>query len=347
MITNSQASNSHTLRIKQGRVMAVQRHQSIALSRLFQIVTLMHGGGRLTQRDLAATCNCSDRQIRRYLKALEAAGVPFTYERKAGYLLDEGWTPFHLLLSLPEVMALLLARQSVVGRAEMPFAHSSQTAFAKIAALLPARLRDQLEEPSVAYYSGGRRNYAEAPWGQLLDAIHRCERLEMDYYTISRDVRSTRRVDPYHIVWLQNYCHLIAYCHERRRVLNFALDGIFALQRTGETFTIPKAFSLAEHLKGAAGPVLGDPVAIDVIFDREMARYAKRRTWEFPHTLSDQPDGTVRLCGMVRGINDMRKELLTWGRHAQVQEPAELRDALLSEAHALVSLYEVAQKIHP
>ena len=320
--------------------MATSQQRGVALTRLFQILTLMYGGGRLTQRDLAVACGCSERQVGRDLNILREIGVPFDCTRKHGYFLEEHWSPLRLTLTTPEVMALLLARQSIVGRNGMPYAHSAQTAFDKIAALLPGNLRAQLTEEAVAHYSSGKRNYATAPWGQLLDAIHRHERLEMDYYTISRDARSSRRIDPYHIVWLQGYCHLVAYCHTRRKVLNFALDGILSVQRTGETFTVPAEFSLADHLRCAAGPVLGDPLSITVRFDAEIARWARRRNWEFPHTLTDQEDGAVLLCGTVSGFSDIRKELLAWGRHARVLEPAELRDTMLAEARALVNLYE-------
>ena len=322
--------------------MTTRQRRGFALTRLFQILTLMYGGGRLTQHDFAVACDCSDRQIGRDLATLREIGIPFDCDRKRGYFLEDHWSPLRLTLTMPEVMALLLARQSIVGRAEMPYAHSAQIAFDKIAALLPANLRAQLEQEAVAYYSTGKRNYSAAPWGQLLDAIHRRDRLQMDYYTISRDATSTRTIDPYHIVWLHGFCHLIAYCHTRVQVINFSLDNILGIKRTGETFTVPVSFSLAEHLKGAAGPLLGDPTEIKIRFDSETARWAKRRTWEFPHTLTEQPDGSLLLHGTVRGLNDIRKELLSWGRHVQVLEPKPLCEALLAEAHALVSLYTSA-----
>jgi predicted DNA-binding transcriptional regulator YafY len=325
--------------------MSTRHRRGFALTRLFQILTLMYGGGRLTQRDFAVACGCSDRQIGRDLDTLREIGVPFDCTRQQGYFLEEHWSPLLLTLTMQEVMALLLARQSIVGRAEMPYAHSAQTAFDKIAGLLPANLRSQMEEEAVAYYSAGKRNYAAAPWGQLLDAMHRRERLEMHYYTIGRDAESTRKIDPYHIVWLHGFCHLIAYCHTRRQAINFALDGILALRSTGETFAVPVSFSLAEHLKGAAGPLLGEPTEIKVRFDAETARWAKRRMWEFPHTLAEQQDGTLLLSGTVRGIDDIRKELLAWGRHARVLEPASLAVAIREEACAIAALYAPDEKI--
>lgn len=319
--------------------MAARHRRSAALARLFQIVTLMHGSGKLTQQDMAAACGCTDRQIRRDLEMLLEAGVPFHYSRQEGYRLEDNWSPLQLSFTLKEVLALLMARQAAV-RPDMPFHYSASTAFEKIGALLPTSLREHLEqEDAIAHYYQGRRNYADAPWGRLITAIHERERLEMKYYTLERDARSVRRIDPYHIVWLQNYCQLIAYCHKRQKVINFAMDCIENLEGTGEKFTILPKFSLAEHLRGAAGPLLGDPVFIRVRFDSKVARWARRRAWSFAHTLLPQSDGALLLEGTVRGLDDIRKELLTWGRYARVLEPLSLAAALQEEACAIAALY--------
>lgn len=324
--------------------MTVEHKRGVALARLFQIVTLMYGGGRLTQQDMAEVCGCSDRQIRRDLLVLQAAGVPFRSNRREGYRLEDDWSPLQLSLTLQEVLALLLAKQAAIGP-EMPFTYSASTAFDKITALLPASLRDCLEkEETISYYSRGRRDYAGAPWGRLMTAIQHRESLEMDYYTLERDACSVRRIDPYRIVWMQNYCQLIAYCHKRKKVINFAMDCIRGLQSTGETFTLLPKFSLAEHLRGAAGPMLGDPVEIRVCFNAKIARWAKRRAWSFPCTLADQPDGSVIMEGTVRGIDDIRKELLAWGRHVCVLAPLSLADAMREEACAIAALYIADEK---
>lgn len=314
--------------------------RGVALTRLIQIIVAVTGASRLRQQDLAAACGCSERTIRRDIETLKEAGVPIVCDRVKGCYLTDDWTLLKLSLTVQEVFALLLAREAVVGRPDLPFTHSTETAFEKIAGLLPASLRQQLTGNPVAYQGTGQRDYSNAPWGQLLSAIQRRERLEMYYYTIGRDVYSTRKIDPYHIVWLGTTCQLIAYCYNNNKVINFALDGIQVLQPTGEIFTVPTTFSLAKHLEGAAGPMIGAPVEIWIRFDAEIARWAKRRVWQFPHTLEPQPNGDLDLRGTVRGLDDIRKEILTWGRHARVLSPQPLRDQLLTHARALVTFYE-------
>src|SRR5207249_3938659 len=106
-------------------------------------------------------------------------------------------------------------------------------------------------------------------------------------------------------------CHLVAYCHKYHTVRNFALDGFRKVRTTGELFEIPNTFSLKTYLRGAAGPILGELTEIVVRFDPKYARWAERRVWEFPHTLSKELDGAIILRGTVRGLDDIRKELLT------------------------------------
>ena len=83
-----------------------RNYRGAALARLLQIVTLMYGGGRLTQRDFASVCECSERQIGRDLIALRLAGVPFDNSRARGYYLEGNWSPLRLALTLPEVITL-------------------------------------------------------------------------------------------------------------------------------------------------------------------------------------------------------------------------------------------------
>lgn len=312
-----------------------------SLARLFQIVSLMHmrGAYRLTQADLAAACRCSIRTVGRSLNALEQAGVPFATDHTFGYRLQAGYTPFKAEFTLLETLALLTCREQVTGTGNMPLEHSAASAFEKIASLLPDNLRAHVDQPVIGHVGGAKRNYAQAPWGTILTACTSHSTLEIEYYAISRDETTIRSVDPYQIVWLSGYCHLIAYCHMRHDVRNFSIDGIHRAERTGKSFQIPSDFSLAEHLKGATGPNLGEPVRISVQFSPDVARYARRRVWNFEHTVSTLPDGRLQLDGTVRGLKDIQRELLSWGSHVEVLEPAELRQLFANEARALTAIY--------
>jgi predicted DNA-binding transcriptional regulator YafY len=45
------------------------------------------------------------------------------------------------------------------------------------------------------------------------------------------------------------------------------------------------------------------------------------------------------MTATVRGLADIRRELLSWGRHAKVIDPPELRQAMAEEARAMAAVY--------
>ena len=117
------------------------------------------------------------------------------------------------------------------------------------------------------------------------------------------------------------------------------IDAIRTLHDTGKTFTIPSDFDLDEYMRHSVGVLRGDPVEITVRFDSLHARYARRRHWEFPHTLTDEPGDTLLLRGTVAGLEEIRTELLRWGEGVTVIEPKELREAMLASALGIAAKY--------
>jgi predicted DNA-binding transcriptional regulator YafY len=278
--------------------------------------------------------------LQRYITAIRDGGIELICDPKRGFTIDKGQLPFEIHLTLQEALGLLMCRASTAGAGRQPFEHSTQSAFEKIAGVLPERVRDLIESDSIQHVGGSRRDYAGVPWGVLMKGCRERKVLEIDYYTISRDERSRRQVDPYCIVWFTGgFCHLIAYCHTRKSVLNFSLDLIERAVDTGVGFEPLPGFSLGAYLKNA-GPNAGEPTQIEVVFNTIVARYAKRRVWDFEHMLTPLPDGSLRMTATVRGLTDIKRELLAWGRHAKVIEPPELRHLMAEEARAMVVVYE-------
>ena len=69
--------------------------------------------------------------------------------------------------------------------------------------------------------------------------IAAARRVEMEYYTPSRDEVTVRRVDPYHLRHFEGAWYLAGFCHRRREVRTFALDRIRRLEVLAETFPRP------------------------------------------------------------------------------------------------------------
>ncbi len=313
-----------------------------ALGRLLQIISLAYsnGAGRLTQADIAAAIECSTRQLQRYIAAIREGGIELICDPQRGFTIDRGQLPFEIQLTLQEALGLLMCRESTVGSGRQPFVESTRSAFEKIGGVLPERVRALIESPAMQHVGGARRDYADVQLALIIASCRQRKVLEIDYYTISRDEQSRRLVDPYCVVWFSGgFCHLIAYCHKRKRVLNFSLDSIERVSDTGVSFEPQSSFSLRDYLKNA-GPNSGESTQVEVVFDTVVARYAKRRLWDFEHTLTPLPGGSISMTATVRGLIDIKRELLAWGSHTEVIKPIELRTMMAEEARAMAAVYD-------
>ena len=112
---------------------------------------------------------------------------------------------------------------------------SARTGFDKLAGRLPAVLREELKaiRDVVSIEAGARHHYQQAPLQTLVEAARKSETVEMHYYTISRDVVTIRKVDPYSLALRQGYMNLVAFCHQRQQVLLFSLITFAACARPG------------------------------------------------------------------------------------------------------------------
>ncbi len=312
------------------------------LARLFLIYNTLASGQHLTARDLAGRCGVTTRTLRRDLSTLGEAGARVTYDRgRRAYVLERALECQAVELSFDDLLALALVQGAVP--AGSPHEVLARRAFEKLLGRLPLALREEadLAHQAVEPGSATRRDYQAAPWAEILSAATRRETLEMHYYSLSSDRCAWRRIDPYAITMPQGYLQLVGFCHQRREVRLFALDGVRGLRSTGEKFQLQPGFSLARWMQNSLGTLRGEPHDIVVRFDASIARWARRRKWPFRHTLEadKQNKDALILRGTVSGLEEIRSELLSWGARVEVLEPPELRRQMRAQAQAMAALY--------
>ena len=81
------------------------------------------------------------------------------------------------------------------------------------------------------------------------------------------------------------------------------------------------------------------PTTVMLDFDPEQARYIRERRWHETQTLTDTPDGGCRLTMTVTGLDEVRRWVLSHGRHVRVIAPASLAEAVVAEAEGLLKNY--------
>lgn len=243
------------------------------LARLFLIYNTLTSGERVTGRDLAGRCGVTSRTLRRDLSALAEAGAIVAYDRRRrAYVLECLLEGQAVELAFDDLLALALAQGAVPSGS--PHEVLARRAFGKLLGRLPRALREEAEAAHQSVEPGGatRRDYGAAPWAEIMGAATRRETLEVNYYSLSSDACAWRRIDPYALTMPQGYLQLVGFCHKRREVRTFALDGVRGLGRTDQKFQVQPGFSLSRWMQNSLGTLRGEPQDIAVRFDASIAR---------------------------------------------------------------------------
>ena len=164
---------------------------------------------------------------------LESLRIQLTVERPAdGAAEQENYSlrpeNFHLpaiAFTDKELAALQTALSLLDG--EFAYAEPLRLALQQITWGRPSPLRAP-EQRSVALgitaSAGGHE--LSARLAKVETAIFRNKTIVFDYYTMERDEVSTRRVDPYHLLFQGGQFYLLGYAHERKAIRVFRLSRI-------------------------------------------------------------------------------------------------------------------------
>jgi predicted DNA-binding transcriptional regulator YafY len=206
--------------------------------------------------DAARKLDCTVRTIWRDLSTLQKAGFPLYDDkgadgRRSLWKLEEQFTlGLPVKLTLAETAALVMSRNLLRPAGAGALGAAVTSAFDKIGRVLSCdalRLLEQMRETAGVRTVGAK---LQAPAAEHVALIQRAllerRRLDMRYYSMSRDEENRRQIDPYHLTMFGSGFYLVGYwpsaedgAHLRRRAnprvegVGHALYGAARLQRRG------------------------------------------------------------------------------------------------------------------
>jgi proteasome accessory factor C len=183
----------------------------------------------------------------------------------------------------------------------------------------------------VAVGSGGHTARARA-LATVRRAVERRERLEIDYFTASREELTTRRVDPEHVFSAIGNWYVVAWDHQADAERLFRADRIRDARETGETFE-PRG------LMGAGRPLYTRSERDIPV--RLLLGPSGRWVAEYYEVESVRPadGGWTEVTLPVKDLPWVAKLVLRLGGEARVLDPPELADMVRRAALSALSLY--------
>ncbi len=310
----------------------------VRAERLVQIVLLLQSRGRLTAGELARHLEVSPRTIQRDLDALSGAGFPVYADRgrAGGWSLAADYRTRLTGLNPAETAALFVASTAHV-LADLGLDAAAGTATAKLLATVPAHARrdaDVARERVLVDHADWQHGRDASPWLPVIQqAVWGEHRMRLRYGSAPDPVV----VEPLGLVAKKQSWYLVARLSEGDHAGEYRTYRTVRIEHaadTGDTFTRPDGFDLAEHWERTNQRYFAGlrryPVRL-----RVRGRAGPRLRWA-PNAVVDEaaerPDGWWDVAMTFESAYETRVYLLGLAGDVVVLEPAELRADMLRAA---------------
>ena len=219
---------------------------------------------------------------------------------------------------------------------------SSSAVRGKLLALLPPKLRGEIEEfeqrvevsvkPAVDYTG------KELLFKKLNDAIRLRHRLSMEYHSFARNEDTARLIDPYHLVFQDGFWYLVAFCNQRQEFRLFRVDRIKNLSESEEEFIPSPTFDYDSYMGAAWGMGRGTEFFLKVRFYGQSARYVQETKFHSSQAIFLEKEAVI-FSAKACGLKSVARWVLTFGDEAEVLEPEELRELVLKQLQEALQKY--------
>ncbi len=283
-------------------------------------------------QDIADRFSISLRTVYRDVRALEEAGVPLIGEAGQGYSLVEGYRLPPVMFNKEEAMSFITAEKLVEKLADSATAQSYQSAMFKIKAVLRTAEKDLLEniESHIAVVKTRRQLQSRSDLELIpliLNSIASKKALQLTYFAQYSQESTERDIEPVGVFYLENYWHLIAFCHMRNDYRDFRMDRIADLKTTGKDFV-----RVHPSLKSYLDKMFNDRALTEV------AIRVKRRIWKhleeqkyYNGFVSETELGEeVEMNFLSASLEGFARWYLMFGDSARIVRPEQLREKVRS-----------------
>lgn len=321
-----------------------------ALVRTLRLIRILHArrASGATVRELASELEVNEKTIRRDLIVLKRVGFPI--DEAVGPHGRKSWSiasvngQATLTFNLDEALALYLGRRLLAPLAGTVVGDAAHRAFAKVRDFLGTAARryvDRLAD-NLHLTVDGSSSYSQKrdQLDELLRAIAENRQTIITYQSAKATEPVEHAIDPLALAQHRGKLYLIAWSHDHGEVRTFKIDRIAEVEVSGLPFQRPDGFDVRSYLSGSFGiyHTTGD-VTVRVRFLPPAARYVLEGHWHASQRLEKQKDGSVIAQFRLSGTEEIKRWILSFGRHAEALAPEGLRGEIRDERAAMARQY--------
>lgn len=330
------------------------------VARIYRILNLLEGSpqglsaaeikARLSERDF----DVSKRTIYRDLEALCEAGFPVfptetTSDENATRWVLEGRTKVgqYLAFSIQELFALHLVRGMLAQLKDTPVHTDFERAFQKIEDKLGTSHREYLDELSMGVRFDQSTSWAQGLDADTLETVRAAcaegQVLSTDYESVNSGTVKRRRLGPHYLYFAKGSVYLVAEDLETAKTKLFALPRMKNVVMEDEPFE-STPIDHERFFKSSFGIFQGsEPKEVEIEFGKTVASFVRERRWHSSQRVKELDSGRILVSMSVAVTPELVQWVLGFGPEAQVLEPKDLRDQVVSAVAEMAKYYACAQ----
>jgi len=277
--------------------------------------------------DIAGRFDISLRTVYRDMKTLEEAGIPIIGEAGVGYSLMDGYRLPPVMFTLEEAMAFVTAEKLVEKLTDAANSEHYQSAMYKVKAVLRNAEKDFITnmDSRIEVLKVKRPPHQQAdvnPLQTILKAIAEKKILNLQYFAYYKQENTQRCIEPIGVFYLDNYWHLIAWCHMRNDYRDFRFDRITDLLVTEQHFQ-DKHPSLKTYLEKMYQDK--DLSKITIRVNLQAARHLGEQKYYHGFTGEKETDEGMEMYFLTSSLEGFARWYLMFADHAKIISPENVR----------------------
>jgi len=165
-------------------------------------------------------------------------------------------------------------------------------------------------------------------------------RIEIAYYTRSRNARGLRELSPQRLVHYRNAWYLDAWCHRTDSLRVFALDAIEQARLVDRRARDVSLAEVDRKLGSGYGIYRGRRLVWATLrFSSEAARWVRAEIWHPKQQARELDDGRFELRVPYGATPELEMDILRHGEHVEVIAPDALRQSIVERLARARAVY--------
>jgi proteasome accessory factor B len=325
--------------------MAMQRTKS-QFARVMALDRLIRDGKFPNCLTFAADYEVSQKTVQRDVDFLrDQCDAPIGYDRnrKGFFYTDPSYLLPSVSMSEGELLAVLLAARTMEQYRGTPVAGQLGKVFAKLAEMLPDKVSvgPEMLHARFTFRGPPAKPVDAAVWAAVVRGLMDQRSLAIRYRPFGvekADAGKESRVNPYHVANLQGEWYLFGAHAGHDDVRQFSMARIEKAALTRDAFTMPADFDATKMLGGTFGRYAsGETRTVRLLFAKDVAGWVTEREWHPQQVVRRRRGGSVELTFPAKGLFEVQRWVLSWGRGVSVLGPTELKKAVSDEIRAMAA----------